>query len=155
MTELLLTDDELDLHRTVSKHVRDPGVPWKRKRGGHGQRSYTAESEDGAEYLIYLRQNDDDQVDFSCGLALILPGRRPLSLVRYNGSSHRHGEIAYRSHIHLATAQALLDGKRADSFAEQTNRYDTLEAAFRCLIHDCSVRGLDEHHDQMELFDGT
>jgi len=150
-----MTDGDLDRHRTVSKKVIDPSVPWKQKRDGHRQQSYTAESEDGGVYLIYLRQNDDDPMDFSCGVALILPSKRPMSLIRYNGPSHRHGDIAYRSHIHRATAHALLEGKRADSFAEKTDRYDTLDAAFRCLIHDCSVHGLDEHYDQMELFDGS
>ena len=67
------------------------------------------------------RTLDDDQ-DFSCGLALVRRGGKPLSLVRYNGASHAHGEIRYRCHIHRATAEAMSVGTKADAHAESTER---------------------------------
>ncbi len=97
----------------------------------------------------------DDANDFSCGLALIQTGGKPLSLIRYNGSSHRHGDIHYRCHIHRATAESMNAGKKIDSHAEETNRYRTLGGALACLIEDCSVQGLKARHDEPDLFDGS
>ncbi len=156
MTDLLLSNDTLDKHRSALKRVVNPGVRWNEKPGRHKQQNYTARSEDGAQYRIYLRQNLDDELDFSCGLALARKGGKFLSLIRYNGSSHRHGEIFYRCHIHRATAEALAAGKKIDSHAEETDRYKTLDGAIACLVDDCGVQGLTGKHDQQGLpFDGS
>ena len=155
MTELSLSDDDLNGHRTVSKRVTNPGARWSEKPGRHRQRNYAAISDDGSSYRIYLRQNLDDERDFSCGLALMQRGGKPLSLVRYNGSSHTHGEIRYRCHIHRASAEALAAGRKIDSRADETDRYATLEGALACLIEDCGVRGLTAQHDDGDLFDGS
>ncbi len=106
-------------------------------------------------YRIYQRQNLDDSLDFSCGLAMTRCGGKPLSLVRYNGASHVHGEIRYACHIHLASAEALAAGRKADSYAEATDRYSNMEGALACLIEDCGVEGLTANHDGRDLFYGT
>ena len=154
MTDALMSNDELDDLRSASKRVTNPGARWREKPGRHRQRNFTAEAEDGAVYRIYLRQNLDDDQDFSCGLALVHRGGRPLSLVRYNGASHAHGEIRYRCHIHRATAEATSAGRKVDSHADATDRYRTLEGALACLIEDCGVQGLTAQHDERDLFDG-
>ena len=155
MTDPLLSNDALDKLRSASKRVRNPGARWLEKPGRHRQRNFTAETEGGEVYRIYQRQNLDDERDFSCGLALVRRGGRPLSLVRYNGSSHVHGEIRYSCHIHRATAEALAAGRRIDGHAEGTHRYRTLEGALACLIEDCGVEGLSAKHDEGDLFDGS
>ena len=155
MRDLLLSNDDLDALRASAKRVTNPGARWTEKPGRHRQRNYTAETNKGERYRVYLRQNLDDERDFSCGLAMIRPGERPLSLVRYNGSSHPHRDIRYRCHIHRATAEALTAGKKIDSHAEQTDRYKTLTGALACLIEDCGVEGLTARHDAPELFDDT
>ena len=155
MTDPLLSDDALDGLRSAPKRVTNPGARWSEKPGRHLQRNFSAETEDGALYRVYMRQNLDDERDFSCGLALIQKGGRPLSLIRYNGSSHPHGDIRYRCHIHRATAEALDAGRKIDSHAEETERYKTLEGALACLIDDCGVRGLTTRHDERGLFDGS
>lgn len=155
MTDLLLSNDALDGLRSASKRVRNPGARWLEKPGRHKQRNFNAVTEDGEVYRIYQRQNLDDERDFSCGLALVRRGGKPLSLVRYNGSSHAHGAIRYRCHIHRATAEALAEGRRIDSHAEQTDRYTTLEGALACLIEDCAVQGVSAKPDERDLFDGS
>ena len=155
MNDLLLSNDTLDGLRSASKRVRNPGARWREKPGRHMQRNFSAEAEGGAVYRIYLRQNLDDERDFSCGLALVQRGGKPLALVRYNGSSHAHGEIRYCCHIHRATAEALAAGRRIDSFAEETDRYRTLEGALACLIEDCAVHGVSARFDEQDLFDGS
>ncbi len=155
MTDLLLSNDVLDGLRSASKQVRNPGARWLEKPGRHMQRNFNAETEDGAIYRIYQRQNLNDDLDFSCGLALARRGAKPLSLVRYNGASHVHGKIRYVCHIHRATAEALSAGRKVDSHAERTDRYRTLEGALACLIEDCGVEGLSADHDGKDLFDGA
>lgn len=155
MTDLLFSNDELDRHRSVQKTVRNPRARWKEKLGRHKQRNFSAESLDGASYLIYLRQNLNDERDFSCGLQLVRRGAKPLSLVRYNGASHAHGEIRFRCHIHRASLEAISAGKKIDSNAEETNRYRTLEGALACLLEDCGVQGVSAEYDQWDMFDGN
>ncbi len=154
MTERLLSDDERKAYRSLPKRVTNPGARWSGKPG-HRQRRYEAVSEDEAraQFLIYLRQNLHDEIDFSCGLALIQNSGQLFSLARYNGANHLHGAIAHRCHIHRATAEALSAGKKLDSHAEETDRYRTLDGALACLIEDCAVQGLAAKPDHPELFD--
>ena len=152
MTYALMTNEELDGLRVAVKRVTNPRAQW-REKPGHRQRNFTAEGDGGAVYRIYLRQNLNDDKDFSCGPALAQRGGKSLSLVRYNGASHAHGEIRYRCHIHRATAEAISAGRKADGHAEATDRYRTLDGAFACLIEDCGVQGLTAQHDKRDLFD--
>lgn len=152
MTELLFSDEELGALRSLPKRVTNPQARWSEKPG-HRQRNHEAVSGDAAlRFRIYLRQNLKDEKDFSCGLALVQRGGEFLSLARYNGGSHRHGEVAYRPHVHRATEKALADGKRIDSHAEEADEYHTLEGALACLIKDCAVRGLSAEPDHPRLF---
>ena len=112
MNDLLLLNDDLTALRVTTKRVTNPGTRWRDKPGRHKQRNFVAASEDGERYRVYLRQNLNDDRDFSCGLAWIRRGGRGVSLVRYNGASHRHGDIGYRCHIHIATAEALSAGRK-------------------------------------------
>lgn len=155
MPDRLLSNDDLKDLWSASKRVRNPGARWLEKPGRHRQRNFTAEGESGEVYRIYLRENLDDDQDFSCGLALVQRGGKPLSLVRYNGASHAHGDILYRCHIHRATAEAIAAGRKTDSHAEQTDRYRTLEGALACLIEDCGVQGLTARSDERDLFDAS
>ena len=155
MTDLLLSNDALDRLRSASKWVRNPGARWLEKPGRHKQRNFNAVTDDGAVYRIYQRQNLDDDQDFSCGLALARHGGKPLSLVRYNGASHVHGEIRYACHIHRATAETLGAGRKVDSHAEGTGRYRTVEGILACLIEDCGVKDHSANHDERDLFDGA
>ena len=154
MTDALMSNEELDGLRSATKLVTNPRAQWREKPGRHRQRNFTAEAEGGAAYRIYLRQNLNDDHDFSCGLALVRRGGRPLSLVRYNGASHAHGDIRYRCHIHRATAEAIFAGRKVDNHAEATDRFRTLEGALACLIKDCGVQGLTAQPDEPDLFDG-
>ena len=155
MSDLILSNDNLDDLRSATKRVRNPNARWVAKPGNHEQKNYTAESEDGKEFQIYMRRNLNDNKDFSCGIALKQKGRKSLSIVRYNGSSHRHGDIQFKCHIHFATAEALETGKKIDSYAVSTDKYWTVEGALACLIDDCGVQGLSAQFDEPDLLDGN
>ena len=92
-----------------------------------------------------------DHSDFSCGIVyMALDGSR-LTLARYNGPGHEHGDILYRTHIHRATERAIAAGMKPEREAEETDRYGTLEGALACLIDDFNVVGLNAAHDQPRL----
>ncbi len=154
MTDQRFSNDDLDKLRSSLKRVTNPAARWVEKPG-HRQRNYDAKTNDGVRYRLYQRQNMNDEKDFSCGPALIREGEKSLSLIRYNGSSHRHGDIRYDCHIHRATAEAIAAGKRVDSYAEKTDRYQNLEGALVCLIKDCGVQELPVPEEQGQLFNGA
>ena len=113
MIDALMSNDELDGLRSPLKRATNPGARWREKPGRHRQQNFTAEAESGAVFRIYLWQNLDDDQDFSCGLALHRREGKPLTLVRYNGPSHVHGEIRYCCHIHRATAEGDVRGQES------------------------------------------
>ena len=89
------------------RKVTNPGAHWSKKPSMypvHRQRilQATATTEDNRElrFLIYQRQSLQDGLSYSCGIVYLPPGGPRLTLARYNGPSHQHGEIRYKPHIH-------------------------------------------------------
>ena len=127
-------------------------------RGSHKQGNYRVESKDGQSFTLYTRQNNKMEEDFSCGLLWYMPSGDVLTLVRYNGSSHPHtnrlekSELDFSCHIHRATEKYIMAGKKAEGFAEPTNRYSTLAGALHCLVTDCNISGLLTQPEQPRLF---
>jgi len=72
----------------------------------------------------------------------IKPDGQPLTLVRYNGSGHIHGEIMFRCHIHRATEKVMKAGRKPESHAEEATQYHTLSGALFVLAEECAVSGL-------------
>ena len=143
MATKLYSDDELAELQALSKVVTNPGARWVDKPG-HRQRNFQLLAGDDEEiaFAIYQRLSVLDESDFSCGIAFLPPGDTRLTLARYNGPSHIHGEIDFRPHIHRATAQAIAAGRKPESEADETDRFTTLDGAFRCLLEDFHVRGI-------------
>ena len=154
MTESLLSDEDLESYRTAPKQVTNPRARWLEKLG-HKQKTFNAKAVHSDDlYQLYIRQNLNDNSDFSCGLALVVRDGKPLTLVRYNGASHVHGDIRYGCHIHTATAEAIRKGRRPESEAEETDRYATIDSALACMISDCGILGITPELDYQDLIDG-
>ena len=156
MATTLYSDEELDSLRAVRKQVTNPGSRWTEKPAGapaHQQRSFKVVGEDRAEsrFEIYQRQNLLDDKDFSCGIALLALDGSRLTLTRYNGPGHEHGDISYLAHIHRATAKAIASGRKPEREAKETKRFTTLEGALACLIDDFNVAGLSASSDEPRL----
>ncbi len=143
LTTRQYNDEEINELKAMPKRVTNPGARWASKPG-HRQRNFVvAGLQDTAnQFQIYQRQSEADEHDFSCGIAFLPTGGQRLTLARYNGPSHIHGDIAFRPHIHRATARAMSIGKKPEAEAEETNRFTTLEGAFRCLFEDFSLSGI-------------
>lgn len=137
-----------------AKEITNPRARWVEKpkdRPGHRQRNFTLAGSGEVRFSVYLRQNLYDDADFSCGILLIPHGRASLTLARYNGSSHPHGDILYRPHIHRATEKAIAAGRKPESEAEETKRYTTLNGALACLIDDFNISGIQAKHDEPSM----
>lgn len=156
MPNRLYTEGELDALRIMPKQIDNPGSRWSEKPAGapaHRQRSFKVHGKDGEQgiFEIYQRQNVQDEVDFSCGIVHVALDGSRLTLARYNGSGHEHGDILYRPHIHRATEKAIASGRKPEREAEETDRYQTLEGALACLLEDFSIAGLRAENDHPRL----
>ena len=107
--------------------------------------------DEGARFLVYQRQNLEDEQDFSCGITYLPRGAQPLTLARYNGPSHEHGDIVYRPHIHSASEAAMAAGRKAEADATETGRFETVDGALACLTEDFNLSGFDVRHDAPRL----
>ena len=116
-----------------------------RPKRGHHERDLTLRGEEGSEFLLILRQNKVNQLDFSIILAVRVPRSNHLFRIRrYNGKSHEHTNrieqvTFYDFHIHSATQRYQDLGTREDAFAEPTDRYADFHGALRCLISDSNL----------------
>lgn len=147
-----LTDDDIQALIRLPKRVTNPSVRWQEKPG-HKQRNYKVDG-GGYSFEVYLRQGLFNPADFSCGLKFIKPDGQPLTLLRYNGGGHIHGEIVFACHIHQATQAALAAGRKAEAHAERTVCYRTLDGALACLLEDAAISGLLHlAHNAPDLFD--
>jgi len=82
--------------------------------------------------------------------------------LRYNGPGHKHknqleGDILeYKSHIHTASEKYVKANRKAEGFAQETNRYNSLKGALHCLVTDCKISGIRTEPDitnQTKLFE--
>ena len=156
MSTRLYTEEEIEVLRTMHKQIDNPRSRWSEKPAdapSHRQRSFKAYGEDGERptFEIYQRQNIQDDGDFSCGIVHVAFDGSRLTLARYNGSGHEHGDILYRPHIHRATEKAIAAGGKPEREAKETDRYETLEGALACLIEDFNIVGLSAPPDQPRL----
>ncbi len=157
MSIRLYTDDELAKLRSMPKRVTNPRARWVKKTG-HRQRNFQAiaQEDHSKHFAVYQRQSERDLEDFSCGIAYLPQSGSRLTLARYNGSSHVHGNIAYQPHIHITTEKAIAAGRKPESEAEETDLYTTLDGAFRCLIQDFQLEGIAvPPAGERKLFDGS
>ena len=150
------TDKELADLESMPKRVTNPGARWADKpklRPVHSQRIFQAvgQQDQEAQFSVYQRQNLDDSSDFSCGISYHPLGAPSLTLARYNGPNHEHGDIAYRTHIHRDSERAIAAGKKPESEAEETDRFETLEGALACLMQDYNLTGLTAQLDKPRL----
>lgn len=147
-----ITEDRI--RELVSMPKKLVGTKPKSRREDRFERTdYEATGEDGRSvFRIYLRRNLEIPEDFSCGIRWMMPSGETLTLARYNGSSHVHGEIRYECHIHRATEDAIRRGWKPEKEARRTERYRTLEGSHACLLEDFHISGLSSPHDPPDMF---
>lgn len=160
-----LTDDKIVDLLNCPKHLTNPQTRSKNK-DGHEQVNYKVSAIDGSghEFEVYKRQNlrDGMEDDFSCGISWVAPNGETLTLKRYNGSNHDHPNhierinLGYNCHVHIATEKYIKANRKAEGFAEVSNRYNSIEGALHCLVTDCKISGIQTTPDdssQLKLFE--
>ena len=114
---------------------------------------------DGNKFVVKLRQNDFNILDFSIILGVISKDSNVVfRLRRYNGKSHEHtnrieGNSFYDFHVHTASERYQDIGAYEDHFAEVTDRYSDMNSALDCMIEDCGFKLAPS--SQTNLFEGT
>ena len=152
-----LTDARIAELLKVHKVINNPNAKIV-DRGKYKKVNYKAYSEHH-EFTIYTRQNILIENDFSCGLIWIAPNGESVTLVRYNGSNHSHGnklegdKSSFVCHKHIATERYIQSGKKPEGFAEATQEYNTLDGATYCLLKDCNIEGIERKPDAPSLFE--
>ena len=93
-----------------------------------------------------MRQNLNDQRDYSVGIrAVNLQGnKKKLTLSRYNGSSHSHGNFRFVCHIHHTTT-ASQHNKKPESGNVIKGEYSDMNGALNTLIKEYNVHGIQEN----------
>ena len=167
MENIFLTDEEIEALIHEPKPIDSSAVSLLRNmksRGGrasshidHSHRFPRVEGE--GDWLIYLRRNKLNPLDFSCGLGFIPQGRnQAFMLRRYNGKSHEHTNRLekqppfYDFHIHQATERYQTSSYGDEHYAMITDAYVDLVGAFKCLMDDCQIIDHSEQAKQTELF---
>lgn len=160
-----ITDKRINDLLACPKRLNNPNARSK-MRDGHEQYNYKATAIDGSghEFEIYKRQNMrvGMEDDYSCGIGWLAPNGETLTLKRYNGPNHDHPnqlekiKLGYGCHIHFATEKYIKSNRKAEGFAEKTDRYNTLDGALHCLVTDCNIIGINTKPDgqqEPKLFD--
>jgi len=160
-----LTDDKIADLLNCPKKLTNPQAKTKEK-DGHEQVNFNviALDDTGHKFEVYKRQNlrAGMEDDFSCGISWIALNGEILTLKRYNGSSHNHPnhlekvKLGYNCHIHIATEKYIKANRKAEGFAEITDRYNSLDGALHCLIEDCKISNIKTTSDstnQTRLFE--
>ncbi len=125
-----VTDRKIEELISLNKQVINPRTRAAAK-DGHEQYNYKLQSTtDDNEFELYTRQNlrDGMEEDFSCGISWLAPNGESFTLKRYNGPAHKHKNqiegdlLEYKPHIHLSTEKYVRANRKAEGFAEETNR---------------------------------
>lgn len=150
--------------RTVGTLPTDLRLEGQYRRG-----EIDLQGEDGHNFRMFVRAHLDYVENFSIGL-VYFPSEDipPMVLLRCNGAHGLHETLVnspphHRSpHIHIATEEMILSGRRPESYVELTDRYNSLPEAFAHFVSRCSIIGADTAFGilptgarQMGLFDDT
>ena len=139
----------------IASLIHEPKVVpvrgWRRAsrltpKGAHGQGRLEARGVSGVRFVIIVRANAINSLDFSVILGTY-PNRsnQLFRLRRYNGKGHPHrnkieGNAFYDFHIHTATERYQSSGYDEDGYAETTDRFATYVEAMHCLFEDTHCR---------------
>ena len=88
MDGVTFTDSQIEEFISEKKVVKNPKARWTEQRKSK-RKNYDVQSVDGSrKYTLYIRQNTILPDNFSCGLRIEIPGRKPehfaVATDRYN-----------------------------------------------------------------------
>jgi len=143
---MIITDDEI-------QELIDEFKPWsgRQKVGfkteeGHRRFDKDITTDSGNHFRVFLRQNVREPLDFSIGLVYCnrTTGEN-IRIFRCNGPFHSHPnkiektQIPTTSHVHKATERYINAGKKADSWAYETDEFYDIETALLYFAKVCNI----------------
>ena len=148
------SQDELDELLACPKRTIEPPKRSMRTEMGSHRNEALLESEDGRHrFRVFIRQNADFAENFSIGLEYH-PREEAgsITLLRCNGPHGPHKLWPHHAqyHIHKAKAENLLEGGRAEAFAEITPAYASFEEALRHFGEICHIADWSIHYPPLE-----
>lgn len=126
------------------------------EHGKHKRKEFQVSSASGNEFVVKLRQNTLDVLDYSAILGYRIPQSNVVfRLRRYNGK-HTHTNPIEKEkidgfHVHEATERYQRRGPKEDSYATLTTRHTTLQDAIQCLLEDCGFDAPPREQQQQTL----
>lgn len=142
-----LTDEEIQRFITLPKTITEQErkkMKWKDVNAS--KRMNIDLSVDSLEHFcVFARVAIDDPLDFSVGLKVIFSDGSKVNVMRCNGVHGAHKNhleqknIEDTYHIHIATSRYLQNGFEAESYAENTSTYKSVEGALECLFARCKI----------------
>lgn len=148
-----MTDGEIEKLVTARKEITNPGARWVTQRQARQKTFQLDAGDDMPAMELKLRQSLRDSDSFSCILLCHFPNGEKLTLRRYNGSNHVHGnkldphmpEIEFACHIHIAKQRYIEAGLKADGFAVPAS-YSDFDGALLQVMQDCNIHGYDQRN---------
>ncbi|WP_417422129.1 hypothetical protein [Halomonas sp.] len=157
-----MNDGEIDKLVTIPKKIINPTARWLVQRRSR-QKTFQLDAGEGMPDMeLKLRCNEIDPDNFSCVLLCHLPNGEKLTLRRYNGSNHVHGNaldsqmpaIEFACHIHMAKQRYIEAGLKCDGYAVPADYSDFCGALLQAM-QDCRIEGFPNSKSgpTIELFD--
>lgn len=147
---VILTDNDIDNLIRGDKFLQASVLnnsKWKIV-GAHRKKEVPVSDMQGNDsFAVFWRQTTYDALDFTVGLSYKVPdSTQRINLIRCNGKSHTHtnklegNKLEVTFHIHRATEKYQNMGFKAEDHAETTDKYSTMDEAFKYLCLLTSVR---------------
>ncbi|QMV19333.1 hypothetical protein GOB94_12050 [Granulicella sp. 5B5] len=163
-----MTDTEIQRLLNLPKQISDPPSKNWRTEDLHRRKDFRLVSKDGdVRFRAFARQHVRFPENFSVGLEYEPDdGTDSVILIRCNGP---HGDFNrainplhphYHPHIHIATAEAIDAGQRAECHAEITTEFASIKEAIRYFLNAVAVDANDQSRYfsddlRLTLFDMT
>lgn len=147
-----MDDREIEFLLKEPKHLETKGR-WSTQGKFKKRNDVLVSPSSGQRYQLFQRQSLKLRSSFSCGLLWTPANKGALILARYNGPSHNHSNpiegdlIVMQCHIHVATNRYIESDRKAEHYAQMTERYTTLESAFFCILTDCNIHGYEARNN--------
>lgn len=154
-----LTDEKIVQLLACPKRVENPQAREKLE-GKHRRRDYRVVSVDGLHrFTLFTRQSTKIADGFSAGLLWHAKTGEDVILMRCNGSDHPHHNALERQrfdpacHVHRLTERYIQAGRKAESYAEETQAYRTLAGALNELVRLACISGFHTEPDGAQTVD--
>jgi len=165
MPNIQFSDNEIDTLIAAPKHLP---TDYRRRLSNPRARAYSAQHEEAQlevsletdeTFRIILRKSRINPLDFSVILGYMPRERLKIfRLRRYNGfyanqhTNKLEGNSFRGFHIHYATERYQVAGWDEDGYAQETDRYSTIDGALEALLGDCHFIRPDQERLQARMF---